>query len=117
MRILIVDDFAPLRRLAAVLLADSGITIVGDASDGEAAVDAARRLTPDVVLLDYQMPRMDGLTAARLLKQLPHAPRIVLWSSDAEELVGAARAAGIDAVLPKGCSQSQLQQALMPAAA
>ena len=114
-RLLIVDDYQPLRRLAAAWLGSAEMTVVGEASNGEEAIDASLILKPDVVLMDYQMPCMDGLTAAGLLKQLPAPPRIVMWTSEAWGIERAALRAGVDAVLQKGCSWRQLCQALTQA--
>src|SRR5271167_2772408 len=66
--VLIVDDQRLVRSGFAVILGtEPGITVVGEAGDGEEAVALARRLAPRVVLLDIRMPIMDGLTAARLI--------------------------------------------------
>lgn len=68
--VLLVDD-EPLVRsgLRAILDAEPGIAVIGDADDGAAAVSQARRLRPDVVLMDVRMPRVDGIAATRLLGQ------------------------------------------------
>ena len=59
-RVLIVDDHSPFRELARSLLQHAGLTVVGEAGDGLSGVDACLRLRPDVVLLDVQLPDMDG---------------------------------------------------------
>ena len=64
-RVLIVDDHAPFRALARRVLTADGFDIVGDATDGASALDAARALRPDVVLLDVQLPDVDGFRVAR----------------------------------------------------
>ena len=84
--ILIVDDHQAFRRAArAVLLAD-GLDVVGEAADGAGALLEAERLTPAVVLLDIQLPDMDGFAVADRLAQLDVAPTVILISSrDARE--------------------------------
>ena len=81
LRVLIVDDHAPFRRLARLLLATDGFDVVGEAGDGTAAVSAARRLRPDVVLLDVQLPGVDGFGVAEALTADAPAPVVVLVSS------------------------------------
>jgi DNA-binding NarL/FixJ family response regulator len=79
--VLIVDDHDGFRESARALLETEGFTVVGDAADGTAAVAAARRLRPDVVLLDVQLPDLDGFAVAGLLAALDEPPRVVLISS------------------------------------
>ena len=112
-RVLVVDDDAMIRRMIIAMLTRLDLLVVGSAVDGRAALDAALLLDPDIVLMDYHMPVMDGLTATQLLKQLPHAPKIVIFTSeDLPSLQPAASAAGADALLQKGCSLAMLQQTL-----
>jgi DNA-binding NarL/FixJ family response regulator len=80
-RVLIVDDHAPFRALARMLLALDGFDVVGEAGDGAAALVAARDLQPDVVLLDVQLPGDDGFDVAATLAADPAAPAVVLVSS------------------------------------
>ena len=82
-RVLIVDDHAPFRALARRLLTDDGFDIVGEAADGAAAIDAARDLRPDVVLLDVQLPDVDGFLVAEALVGASPSPAVVLVSSRA----------------------------------
>ena len=80
-RVLIVDDHAPFRALARMLLVLDGFDVVGEAGDGAAALVAARDLHPDVVLLDVQLPGEDGFAVAETLAADPAAPTVVLVSS------------------------------------
>jgi DNA-binding NarL/FixJ family response regulator len=81
--VLIVDDHPSFRASARRLLAAEGFDVVGEAVDGQDAIRAARRLGPDVVLLDVQLPDMDGFAVAARLAALESAPSIVLTSSRA----------------------------------
>jgi DNA-binding NarL/FixJ family response regulator len=79
--VLIVDDHADFRRSAAALLNAEGFEVVGVLADGAAVVEAVDRLAPDLVLLDVQLPGMDGFAVAERLAQTPHPPHVVLISS------------------------------------
>jgi DNA-binding NarL/FixJ family response regulator len=114
---LIVDDDTPFLRLLRLVLAAPNLEIVGEAVNGAAAVVAAQRLKPDLVLMDYNMPLMNGLEAARQIAQLPGCPAIVLLTSDASpELCAAARRQGVRDVLSKGMSINALGPAVLKAA-
>jgi DNA-binding NarL/FixJ family response regulator len=79
--VLIVDDHAGFRASARALLELQGFAVVADVEDGEAALDAVARLRPDVVLLDVQLPGMDGFDVAERLAATDRAPQVVLVSS------------------------------------
>jgi DNA-binding NarL/FixJ family response regulator len=79
--VLIVDDHSHFRAWARVMLEEGGYGVVGEAADGGSAVDAARRLRPEVVLLDVQLPGMDGFEVARRLCAERWCPAIVLTST------------------------------------
>ena len=81
MRVLIVDDHAPFRALARMLLVADGFDVVGEAGDGDGALVTARDLRPDVVLLDVQLPGADGFGVAEALAGQEAAPVVVLVSS------------------------------------
>ena len=79
--ILIVDDHQGFRAGARALLEADGFDVLGEAADGESAVELARRLRPQVVLLDVQLPGIDGFAVAERLAAEPAAPAVVLVSS------------------------------------
>ena len=79
--LLIVDDHAGFRSLARRLLGSGGFEVVGEAADGHGAVAAARRLRPDVVLLDIQLPDIDGFQVLARLGEGSAGPAVVLTSS------------------------------------
>jgi DNA-binding NarL/FixJ family response regulator len=79
--ILIVDDHPSFRATARAILEADGFEVVGEAEDGASALEAVHRLRPDVVLLDVQLPDMDGFTVATALGSNGYMPTIVLTSS------------------------------------
>ena len=79
--VLIVDDHAGFRAGARALLTADGYEVVGEAADGEAALEAVRRLGPEIVLLDIQLPGLDGFAVADRLAGEPEGPAVVLISS------------------------------------
>jgi DNA-binding NarL/FixJ family response regulator len=85
-RVLIVDDHIGFRRLARRLLQSIGSEVVGEAGTGAEALSEARRLKPDLVLLDIQLPDLDGLAVAASLTSQSEPPIVVLISSrDADD--------------------------------
>jgi CheY-like chemotaxis protein len=78
--VLVVDDHADFRRSAHALLEAEGFEVVGEAAGGDEALAAAARLRPAVVLLDIQLPGLDGFAVAERLAAGPHPPAVVLTS-------------------------------------
>ena len=107
-RILIVDDSAAVREgLSSFLEITQGVEPVGTANDGLEAVEKARQLLPDVVLMDAQMPNVDGVEATRLIKK--EFPNIgVLFFSTYFDYRADALAAGADGYLVKDCEVREL---------
>ena len=96
--VLIVDDHAGFRRSARLLLESDGFTVVGEAENGGEAVALARELQPAVVLLDVQLPDLDGFEVAERLRDLDEPPQVILTSTrdrgDYGSLIAAAPARG-----------------------
>ncbi|HLU62324.1 MAG TPA: response regulator [Gammaproteobacteria bacterium] len=89
-RVLLVDDHKLIRvGLGKLLEAEAGIEVVGEAADGETALQLARELAPDVVVLDINMPGMNGVEATRRLTRLEPAPRILIVSMHSQDPVPA----------------------------
>lgn len=116
-RVLLVDDHAVVRSgLMAFLLAFEDLHLVGEASDGEEAVRLAERVQPDVVLMDLKMPRMDGATATRLLRENnPNLQVIALTSFKEEEMIQEVLRAGAIGYLLKNVAADELANAVRAA--
>lgn len=117
-KLLLVDDEALVRAGLRMLLDGSrGITVVGEAGDGLAAVQAVEALRPDVVLLDIRMPGMDGIEAVRRISALPHAPAVVMLTAfDTEAFVAQALDGGAHGFLLKSSPPDELVRAVLDAA-
>jgi DNA-binding NarL/FixJ family response regulator len=118
-RILIADDHEIVRDgLRTLLELDPELVVVGEATDGHEAVDAARRLRPDVVLMDLLMPHMDGLTATRLIRAGLPGTEVIALTSVLESTLGmGAVEAGAMAFLLKDTRAAELRKAIRAAAA
>lgn len=118
-RILIVDDQQLIRSgLAMVLGATDGLQVVGEAGDGIEAVSAAARLEPDVILMDVQMPRMDGIAAAReITKANPASRVIILTTFDVDAYAFGGLEAGASGFLLKDSSTEDILSAVRAVAA
>jgi DNA-binding NarL/FixJ family response regulator len=101
-RILIVDDHGGFRTAASRVLVAGGFDVVGEAENGAQALDAAARLRPDAVLLDVQLPDIDGFEVAERLRANGHSPTVVLTSSrDALEFGSLVARSGARGFIPK----------------
>ena len=91
-RVLVVDDTDHVRRMLTTMLSVDGFEVVGGASDGLSAIEAVESGEPDVVVIDYKMPAMDGLeTARRIRANHPHQ-HVILYTAFADPEVEAAAA-------------------------
>jgi CheY-like chemotaxis protein len=111
--ILIVDDSPPVRESLVRLFADGGFQVCGEADSGPAAIEKAQRLNPSLVVMDLSMPGMNGIEAARRLRQiLPAVVIIILSDYGGMFPEQVARAAGIAAIVSKvECSSVLLREA------
>jgi DNA-binding NarL/FixJ family response regulator len=112
--VLIVDDDKLMRAgLRAVFSSDEAIEVVGEAADGRAAIDSARRLDPDVVLMDVRMPEMDGITATReVLAAAPETRVVIVTTFEEDDYVFGALAAGASGFLLKRTGPEELIAAI-----
>ncbi len=118
-RVLVVDDHAVVREgLRTFLELQDGIEVVGEAADGEEAVARATELTPDVILMDLVMPRVDGIGAMRELRRRASASRVIVLTSflDDERLMPALQA-GAAGYLLKDVEPAELARAVRSACA
>ena len=111
-RVLIAEDEALIRMDLAEMLAEEGYDVVAQAADGEEAVRLAQECRPDLVMMDVQMPKLDGIAAASLIAADRIAPVVMLTAFSQRELVDRAREAGAMAYLVKPFNQSDLVPAI-----
>jgi DNA-binding NarL/FixJ family response regulator len=118
-RVLVVDDHAAVRSGLTALLADEpDLEPVGAASSAREAIEQARRLRPDVAVVDFQLGDRDGLALCRQLKELPSRTRVLIYSAFADgPLALAAVIAGADGVVHKAALAEQLCQSIRIVAA
>jgi len=109
-RVLIAEDQSLVRRgLAAIINMEEDVTVVGEAGDGEEAIEQWRRLRPDVVLMDLRMPRLEGVEAIKRIRaEDPKAGIIVLTTFDHDEDIYAGLRAGAKAYLLKDVQPEEL---------
>lgn len=111
-RVLIAEDEALIRLDLREMLAEEGFDVVGEASDGEQAVALAQELSPDLVICDIKMPKLDGISAATQITEKRIAPVIMLTAFSQRDLVERARDAGVMAYLVKPFEKRELLPAI-----
>ncbi|HZT07843.1 MAG TPA: response regulator [Chloroflexota bacterium] len=107
-RIVIAEDEAIPRFGLREMLEDQGYLVIGEASDGRSAVDIARDLRPDLVIMDIMMPELDGISASQLLAEEKIAPVLLVTAYNDRDLVGRATEAGVFAYVSKPFTEAQL---------
>src|SRR6202011_4179517 len=109
MRVLIADDHALFRGGLRSLLETRGVDVIGEAGNGREAVDQARRLSPDVVLMDLDMPELDGLAATRLISaEQPNVKVVILTASEEDAHLFEAIKSGAQGYLFKNLASDEL---------
>ena len=111
-RIIIADDESIIRMDLQEMLSNLGYLVVGEVGDGRSAVNLARELRPDLVIMDIKMPDMDGIDAAKILTEEEIAPVLLLTAYSQQELVSRAREAGVVGYLVKPFRESDLSPAI-----
>ena len=103
LRVLVVDDQVLYAEAISVLLKlQAGIEVVGIAADGQEAIDRASELNPDLVLMDIEMPRLDGISATRWIRRrMPKTRVVVMTALKGDEYEQRALRAGAEACVPK----------------
>ncbi len=111
-RIVIADDESLIRMDLREMLTNLGYLVVGESGDGESAVNLARELRPDIVIMDIKMPDMNGIEAAQILTSEKIAPVLLLSAYSQQELVQQATDAGVAGYLVKPFQETDLTPAI-----
>lgn len=111
-RLIIADDESVIRTDLREMLTTLGYLVVGDVGDGQSAVNLARELKPDVVIMDIKMPNLDGIEAAQLLTQEKIAPVLLLTAYSQRDLVDRAKEAGVVGYLVKPFREQEIVPAI-----
>jgi len=111
-RVVVAEDEALIRMDLVELLGDEGYDVVGQAGDGEQALEMVRDLEPDLAVLDVKMPKMDGITAAERIAEERLCPVVMLTAFSQRELVEKAREAGAMAYVVKPFDSSDVVPAI-----
>jgi response regulator NasT len=107
-RIVIADDESIIRMDLREMLMHLGYDVIGEAADGRTAIDLARKLQPDLVVMDIKMPDLDGIEAAARLTRERVAPVVLLTAYSEQNLIGRAKGAGVAGYLVKPFRESEL---------
>jgi AmiR/NasT family two-component response regulator len=107
-RVVIADDESIIRMDLREMLTHLGYEVIGEAADGRTAVDLAKRLQPDMVVMDIKMPELDGIEAAAQLARDRVAPVVLLTAYSDQALIGRAKSAGVSGYLVKPFRESEL---------
>jgi DNA-binding NarL/FixJ family response regulator len=112
-RVVVVDDTSHVLDMLVSMLTLDGFDVVGSGGSGEEAIELATRLLPDVIVIDYMMPGMDGLTAARLIREAVPTQSIILYTAFLDDTVmQEARAAGVALCVGKVEGLETLEQSI-----
>jgi two-component system, response regulator PdtaR len=111
-RLILAEDETVIRMDLKEELQRQGYLVVGDVGDGESAVNLARELRPDLMVMDIRMPEMDGIAAAEILTREKIAPVVLLTAFSDDELIERARNAGVVTYLTKPWRSSDLKPAI-----
>lgn len=111
-RVIIADDESIIRMDLREMLTNLGYLVVGEVGDGRSAVNLARELKPDIVIMDIKMPDMDGIEAAKVLTEERIAPVLLLTAFSQRELVDRAAEAGVAGYIVKPFRESDLGPAI-----
>jgi AmiR/NasT family two-component response regulator len=112
LRIMIADDDPIIRLDLRKTLENMGHQVVGEAGDGAKAIEAARELKPDIIIMDIKMPEMDGIDAAKIITTEGIAPVLLLTAYSQKDLVDRAKDAGVFAYLVKPFKEADLLPAM-----
>jgi DNA-binding NarL/FixJ family response regulator len=117
-KVLVVDDHSVVREgLVCLLNGHAGVQVVGEAADGRDAIEQARRLAPEVVVMDVSMPEMDGIAAAQAVCAIPGVQVLMLSMHDAPDVVMRALQAGARGYVSKKSAAAELVKAVHAVAA
>ena len=111
-RVIIADDESVIRADLREMLTNLGYLVVGEVGDGQSAVNVARELKPDVVIMDIKMPDLDGIEAAKILTQEKVAPVLLLTAYSQRDLIDRAKEAGVVGYLVKPFREQEIVPAI-----
>jgi AmiR/NasT family two-component response regulator len=117
LRVVVADDESIIRMDLREMLTGLGYAVVGEAGDGQTAVNVAREVRPDLVIMDIKMPEMDGIEAAKALTEERIAPVLLLTAFSQHELIARAKEAGVVGYIVKPFREAELVPAIEVAVA